>query len=262
MPALGDEFRSAREARGLTLSDVAEQLHIRSVYLNAIETEDWKVIGAPVYIRGFIRTYSRFLGLDAESAIAQYNETVPAERPSQAVAAISDDDDRAGPSLWAVIAVVVAIGLVGFVGYEWWSYAQGGGEREPVAASMTPAASNAPTMAATATPTVVPAAGATVAPAASAQPAPTATGSAAGAQGAVTSHQLVVRLTERSWLRVSVDGTTLIEGIYPAGTTRTLNGHTADVRAGNAGGVVVSVDGRPPKGLGKEGDVVEQRYTL
>jgi cytoskeletal protein RodZ len=64
MAALGDEFRSAREARGLTLSDVAEQIHIRSVYLNAIETDDWGSIGAPVYVRGFIRTYARFLALD------------------------------------------------------------------------------------------------------------------------------------------------------------------------------------------------------
>src|ERR1700678_2042466 len=60
--ALGEEFRSAREARSLSLSDVAERLHIRSVYLAAIEDEDWHVIGAPVYVRGFMRTYARFLG--------------------------------------------------------------------------------------------------------------------------------------------------------------------------------------------------------
>ena len=41
--ALGEEFRSAREARSLSLSDVAERLHIRSVYLAAIEDEDWHV---------------------------------------------------------------------------------------------------------------------------------------------------------------------------------------------------------------------------
>ena len=62
MPALGDRFRAAREARGLTLSDVAEQIRIRSVYLAAIEEENWSAIGAPVYIRGFLRTYARFLG--------------------------------------------------------------------------------------------------------------------------------------------------------------------------------------------------------
>jgi len=44
MPALG-RSSEAREKRRLTLSDVAEQIHIRSVYLNAIENEDWTAIG-------------------------------------------------------------------------------------------------------------------------------------------------------------------------------------------------------------------------
>jgi cytoskeletal protein RodZ len=261
MPALGDEFRSAREARGLTLSDVAEQLHIRSVYLNAIETEDWKAIGAPVYIRGFIRTYARFLGLDGESAIAHYNETVPAERPSQpSVAALTDDDDRSGPSLWAVIAVVVAIGVVGFVGYEWWSYAQGGGEREPVATTTPATQMLSPQAAVPSTPVPSGALPSSAAPEASPQPVPAATGSADGAVGGP--HRIVIRLTDRSWLHVSIDGKPLVEGIYPAGTVRTFTGNVADVRAGNAGGVVVSVDGRRAVRLGKDGDVVEQRYTL
>ncbi len=82
MPALGEEFRSAREARGLSVSDVAEQIHIRSVYLAAIENEEWASIGAPVYVRGFIRTYARYLGLDAEAAVARFNDAVPAARPS------------------------------------------------------------------------------------------------------------------------------------------------------------------------------------
>ena len=77
MAALGEEFRRAREARGQTISDVAERLHIRSVYLTAIEDEDWAAIGAPVYIRGFMRTYARYLGLDPEAAVARFTD-VPA----------------------------------------------------------------------------------------------------------------------------------------------------------------------------------------
>ncbi len=73
MPAVGQRFREAREARGLTLAEVAEQIRIRAVYLDAIEKEDWSAIGAPVYIRGFLRTYARFLGLDAEEIVAAFN---------------------------------------------------------------------------------------------------------------------------------------------------------------------------------------------
>src|SRR5215469_5649088 len=73
MPSLGERFRAAREARGLSLSDVAEQIRIRSVYLGAIEDENWSAIGAPVYTRGFLRTYARFLGLDPEEVVNEFN---------------------------------------------------------------------------------------------------------------------------------------------------------------------------------------------
>ncbi len=73
---LGDRFREAREARGLALSDAAEQIRIRSVYLAAIEDENWSAIGAPVYVRGFLRTYARYLGLDPEEAVGSFNQTL------------------------------------------------------------------------------------------------------------------------------------------------------------------------------------------
>ena len=244
MSALGEEFRSSREARGLTLSDVAEQIHIRSVYLNAIENEDWKSIGAPVYVRGFIRTYARFLGLDAEAGVARFNQTVPAERPSAAVTASPlGEDDAPRPSLWAIVGIVLAVALVGFVGWEYWQYTHGGGAPVAVATPVPQASASEVVRAAS----------------------PAATGSAGPAAATPAPgrpHQLEIRLTERSWLRVAIDGTTQLEGIFPAGTTRTFTGKVAEVRAGNAGGVVVGLNGRPPAPMGKEGDVVEQRYPL
>jgi cytoskeletal protein RodZ len=250
MSALGEEFRSAREARGVTLSGVAEQIHIRSVYLNAIENEDWSSIGAPVYVRGFIRTYARFLGLDAEAAVARFNLTVPAERPSASLASSALEEDAApGPSLWAIVGIVLAVALVGFVGWEYWQYTHGGGA--PVAVvTPTPQPAASQPAAAPATPSVPGSAAPGTSPSAVASPAPG------------QPHRLEIRLTQRSWLRVAIDGNTLLEGIFPAGTTRTFTGKIADVRAGNAGGVTVGLNGRPPAPMGKEGDVVEQRYSL
>lgn len=243
MPALGEEFRSAREARGLTLSDVAEQIHIRSVYLNAIENEDWTAIGAPVYVRGFLRTYSRFLGLDAEAAVASFNRTVPAERTVAATQlAVNEERARRGPSIGVLLGTAVAVVLVIFVGYEYWMYVQGSSASSAVAT-----ATVQPGGAAAGSQSPVPANRLSPAPS-TATPAP--------------HHQIAIRLTERSWLRVTVDGTTRLEGIYPAGTTRTFTGSVADVRAGNAGGVVTMVNGRATRPLGEDGVVAEQRYTL
>ncbi len=52
------------------------------------------------------------------------------------------------------------------------------------------------------------------------------------------------------------------KGSIPAGTGKSFTGKLADLRVGNAGGVIVSVNGSAAKPLGKAGDVVEQRYPL
>ena len=131
--ALGEEFRSAREARGLSLSDVAERLHIRSVYLAAIEDEDWHVIGAPVYVRGFMRTYARFLGLDPEAAVARFAAAVPAGTPAAAPGPARHArrcgrearPNGAAPRSRRCCRIVVAVIVVLFVGYEFYQYRAG-----------------------------------------------------------------------------------------------------------------------------------------
>lgn len=249
MSALGDEFRTAREARGLSLSDVAEHIHIRSVYLAAIEAEDWSSIGAPVYVRGFIRTYARFLGLDAEAAIARFAERLPSETaPAAPVLGKSAAAGQSGPSPWAIGAIALAVLLVAFVSYEYWLYQSG------AAAGPASRVATAPTAAATAR---------------ALQPAPVATGSVAPAGptpspsgSPVPKNQLALRLTERSWLRVTVDGAVTMEGVFPSGTIRSFTGKSAVVRAGNAGGVDISLGGRSLGAMGSSGDVAERTFSL
>ena len=252
MPALGEEFRRAREARGQTISDVAERLHIRSVYLTAIEDEDWAAIGAPVYIRGFMRTYARYLGLDPEAAVARLAEppTAPAGRSGNAgsstaapAAAGEQRSSRGLPSAAALLAVLIAVALVGFVAYQYGQYRDQSTAVAPVAVP-SPGASDSPagaaeTPVAESTPVVAPA------------PSPVS-----------TRPQLGITLTETSWLRVVVDGKVAMEGTFPAGTAKTFAGKVATVRIGNAGGVRIAVDGRPVGKLGADGDVVERRFAL
>jgi cytoskeleton protein RodZ len=272
MSSLGEAFRTAREARGLSLSDAAEHIHIRSVYLAAIESEDWPAIGAPVYVRGFIRTYARFLGLDPEEAVARFAERVPSESPSQVAAAMatmaSGQPERSGPSFGAIAGIIIALVLVAFVGYEYYAY-KTGSEAGPAAvatAGVPVAAAPSPSAALAVAPSPaasVPAADASPAEAVSDSPAPAASGLAEEPSPApVAKNQLQIRLAERSWIRVVVDGTTALEGIFPAGTIRTFSGKTAVVRAGNAAGVDVTVNGRSRGAMGGAGDVVERSYRL
>lgn len=242
MRALGEEFRAAREARGLSPSDVAEQIHIRSVYLQALEREDWATIGAPVYVRGFIRTYARFLGLDPESAVQRFNESTGAAPSAAAAPREPRAQERRQPSPLLWLAAALALGLVGYVGYNLYGLTVADHtDRTPATvAVVTPPDQSTP--------------GASAAP--TAAPSPTATPTKP------PTRTMVVRVSEPSWLRVVVDGQNEMEGIFPAGTVKTFHGKTATVRVGNAGGVELDVNGKSVGKLGNTGDVVERTLQL
>jgi cytoskeleton protein RodZ len=261
MPALGERFRAAREARGLTLSDVAEHIRIRSVYLAAIEDENWASIGAPVYIRGFLRTYARFLGLDPEEVVADFNGQASASSQPPASPAGSSPktsylhDEQAparalSPLIW--IASLVAVVLIAIVVYN-----------EAILHARQTAAlpSNTPAASAAATPTAL--AGAeSASPDGSASPSPSPNPSLSPSPAVGGPDTLEVRVSAPSWLRVTVDGNVSMEGTFPAGTVRQFHGKIAMLRIGNAGGVEVIVNGKSLGKLGSSGDVVERSFTL
>lgn len=72
MSELGDWLRQAREMRGLTLEDAERDTRISRRYLYALESGELDLIPAPVYARGFLRSYAQYLGLDPQEAMARY----------------------------------------------------------------------------------------------------------------------------------------------------------------------------------------------
>ncbi len=266
MPALGERFRAAREARGLSLSDVSEQIRIRSVYLAAIEDENWAAIGAPVYIRGFLKTYARFLGLDADETVASFTDRAlpaaveahePPLRPSRPASPppveAAPPERNLTPVLW--LAALVAVALIAFVVYNELTI----GNRPSVAttalSSPSPsiAASSLPAAPSSPAPSGSPVA---LSPGGSPSPGPSSSPGSGGPKS------LQVVLSAPSWLRVTVDGNVTMEGTFPAGTSRLFHGKTARLRIGNAGGVSVYVDGRGLGTLGADGSVVERTFSL
>jgi transcriptional regulator with XRE-family HTH domain len=72
MGELGSLLTRAREARGLTIEDAERDTRISRRYLQALEAEHFEVIPAPVYARGFLRSYSQYLGLDPRETLALF----------------------------------------------------------------------------------------------------------------------------------------------------------------------------------------------
>jgi transcriptional regulator with XRE-family HTH domain len=69
MGELGNTLSRARRARAITLEDVERDTHVSRRYLQALENEDFTIFPAPVYARGFLRTYARYLGLNPDELL-------------------------------------------------------------------------------------------------------------------------------------------------------------------------------------------------
>src|SRR5947207_3247833 len=125
---LGEKLRQAREERGISISEVAEQTRISPLYLKSIENDDYKPLPGGIFNKGFVRTYSRYIGFDEQEAMRDYAELIAANE----LAAESDQrvyrpevliDDRSvrsmAPSIIfaVVILSIMTIGLILLVRY-------------------------------------------------------------------------------------------------------------------------------------------------
>jgi len=75
----GTRLRQAREAAGLTLEDVGQRLRMPVQVVKSLEQEQWQKLGAPVFVRGQLRSYARLLGVDVSELLeqAQVGPVVP-----------------------------------------------------------------------------------------------------------------------------------------------------------------------------------------
>src|SRR3954453_15120701 len=73
LASFGEELRREREIRGISVKEIADATKISKRFLEAIERNDHRTLPAPVFTRGFVREYARYLGLNAEDMVNRYN---------------------------------------------------------------------------------------------------------------------------------------------------------------------------------------------
>ena len=79
--SLGEKLRQAREERGISISEVAEQTRISPLYLKSIEIDDYKPLPGGIFNKGFLRSYARYIGFDEEEALQEYSQLMAANQP-------------------------------------------------------------------------------------------------------------------------------------------------------------------------------------
>jgi len=258
MSTLGIRLRELREAKGVSLDDIARSTRVGRRHLEALETDTWAELPAPVFVKGFIRAYCDFLDASPDEPLRLYQEAsgepVKALRVQHATRAVPSR--RAGPLVVSLI-LFLALGASLFalrVGLK-------GSTRQapPQTTAAAPAKVDpapAPTPAPTATAPVVTSPVAT-GPVAPGQPAPVT-----AAEPKPPGQRLVMRAVEPTWIRVQVDEGQVAEELLQAGAVREWTAERRFVlTVGNAGGLELDLNGKRMPSLGAKGAVI-QRLVL
>ena len=263
---MGSTFRAEREKRGLTIKDIERETSIRAKYLEALEQGRYDVLPGEVYVKGFIRNYANFLHLDAEKLVQEYREEIhgadvePIAQAAPATTSIvnehapfssgSDFHERVEKShKGRIVFMMVAAVVIAFVGSIYYFFGDDPSSPKPQQTQPTAPVQNTQTpkqnqpQQATPQPASVPAIGNTA--------------SASAGQADVTA-----QFTGRCWVQALADGKVIYEGMAEANQTLRWTGKKeVIVTAGNAGAVDVTYNGQRVGKLGKEGAVVEKKFS-
>ena len=126
---LGEKLRQAREERGISISEVAEQTRISSLYLKSIEDDNYKPLPGGIFNKGFVKAYAKYVGLDEQEALQDYARLIAKNEDSDELdqhryrPEVLTDEARTASSMVPTIVFAVIIlalmtgGLLFFVNY-------------------------------------------------------------------------------------------------------------------------------------------------
>ena len=230
MNTLGQELKREREARGISLQDIARITKINLTYLNALEEDRLDILPGNFFIKGTIRAYAKCIGLDENQAINLYlqagQQASPAPRPLK-----KKRTTDITPARWKKMLLIVFLPLLAaaiLILTRPWDQSSAPRPKPAVASGQAarPPQIEQSVLAANLRP----------------QPPP---------QRETTGLSFELSFQEEVWVRITADGQLLEEGLRQPGEQRTYSAQSKlEMRLGKPGGVDLSINGRKAKPLG------------
>lgn len=237
MAGEGNLLRKAREEKGWTYHDVEESIKIRARYLEALEEEEYNILPGSTYTKGFLRTYSKHLGINLYKCSLDLEPSPEIHPP---LTTIQSTPVWFKPIVLIVMALLAAAIVLGITYFSKTNHNPQVSDYKPAPLPTAPETQNP----ADSGPNVSP-------PPAENTPQPPA-------EAPVEYKGVVAELIfkEDCWLKVRVDGVIVQDGMSNAGTTKILQGtkRIEFLIIGNAGGVTMKLNGKevPPLGASRE----------
>ena len=143
---IGNSLREARLRRAIDFVQAEGATKIRGKYLRALEEEQFALLPSPTYVKGFLRTYAEYLGLDGQLYVDEYNSRFVAGdddlRPRRSSVRPQRRNRRIETNV--VLVALAAIAIVTIVVISAWKSAGGGGGGDAVSVARPPAAAPKP----------------------------------------------------------------------------------------------------------------------
>ncbi len=235
--SFGEKFRQERERQGYDLAAVAEETKIRTLYLRALEEENFDILPARVYATGFVSTYARFLRMDTEAMVREFKSLAYVNNVANVnnvrVSQPSPAKRKIKLPVRNVIAAALFLGIAIWAGNNVVDYIA----RQPE----TPSPAVRQQM----------------------QEQPPSTAPAVDEQETPEKLTLAIQATEKCWLLVKVDGEQQYTGTMAQGESKTFEANEdISIRAGNAGGLALTLNDKQLAPLGEPWQVAEKTFDL
>jgi len=259
MGTLGTYLKKTRETHGISIEELASSTKINISVLAALETDNFKKLPAPIFVKGFIRSYLKYLGVDPKEAILFYELLIsPTRKPETKIDDLSDRDGvkinkykvKLGTRV-VISALSVVIIVLSLVVYN--LYTKTGKKDKDVVSSdqmVVKVAEQKPAI-----PVVAPAPTAVVpvtAPATIPAPPP----AAPTPPSEVITQKVTIKATADLWVKVKIDDKKAFDFLLRTGGIKKLEG-TKEVKVllGDAAAATIDYNGESMKNLGDKGSM-------
>ena len=253
LASFGEELRREREIRGISLKEISDATKISKRFLEAIEKNDHRTLPAPVFTRGFVREYARYLGLNSEDIVNRYNfaaagddrveKSTHLERLVQPPPPKVERDRKSIPPPYARIdrnVYILAVIVAALLAASWWAFKH---KRETHAEE-----ARVDTAAAVIPPKTAP-------------PPPPATSSAPETSPIDDSLKLTIDVKRDSWVTLEADGKRVLDEELRAGDHRVIEAKESFhfIAVGNGGALALKLNDFDLPALGRARQVVKDR---
>lgn len=256
LAAFGEDLRREREIRGISLKEISDATKISRRFLEALERNDHRTLPAPVFTRGFVREYARYVGLNAEEMVNRYNfaaanddriekpptvakyaavppkDISPKPPPKRGIPPAFARIDRNGLGVFVIVLALAAVA--------YWAIHHKRNERESTDTTGTVPAISTTRAAIPVMPVIPPP-----------QPQPQDD----------STLRMTIASTADSWVTLEADGKTVFNDSLASGEMRSFEaGEEFRFRTiGNAAGITLTLNGTAVPPLGSDGQVIKNR---